>query len=85
MLVENDPHEVHAHLADFSRRLGGRDRVQQPFRRIERPNGVVAGKLNLIANLFLGYRGTGSRTTAPRLAPGSPLPLTAAAARAIRL
>ena len=51
LFVENDPHEVHSHLADFSRGLGGRDRVEQPFRRIECPNGVVADELLVVRPL----------------------------------
>ena len=51
LFVEDDPHQVHAHLADFGRGLGGRDRVQQPFHRIERPDGVVAGELFVVRPL----------------------------------
>jgi len=48
LLVEHGPHQVHAHLADFRPGFGRRYRVQHPFHRIERPNGVVAAELLIV-------------------------------------
>ena len=48
LFIEQGPHQVHAHLTDFSSRIGGGHRVQQPFHRVEGANGVVAAELLVV-------------------------------------